>query len=71
MTAGHRELGGEAGVATPGVDSEAGAEADGVGFGHVYQRRGVDGGCGGVHYGAKGAAAVTAAAEEESLRGWG
>ncbi|BFG41513.1 hypothetical protein CerSpe_277870 [Prunus speciosa] len=69
--AGHRELGGEAGVAAPGVDSEVGAEAKGVGFGHVDQRHGVASGCDGVHSGAKGTAAVTAAAEEESLRGWG
>ncbi|KAI5350603.1 hypothetical protein L3X38_003494 [Prunus dulcis] len=60
----HREFGGEAGVAALGVVSETGAEVDGVGFGHVYQRRGVDGDCGGVHYGAKGVAAVTAVVED-------
>ncbi|VVA36402.1 PREDICTED: Retrovirus-related Pol poly from [Prunus dulcis] len=42
-----------------------------VGFGHVDQSRGVAGCSGGVHSGSKGAIAVMAAAEEDSLKGWG
>ncbi|KAI5338334.1 hypothetical protein L3X38_017605 [Prunus dulcis] len=42
-----------------------------VGFGHVDQSRGVAGCSGGVHSGSKGAVAVMAAAEEDSLKGWG
>ncbi|CAL2240139.1 unnamed protein product [Prunus armeniaca] len=42
-----------------------------VGFGHVDQQRGVASCCSGVHSSFKGVVVVTAAVEEESLRGWG
>ncbi|KAI5351039.1 hypothetical protein L3X38_003930 [Prunus dulcis] len=44
---------------------------DVIGFGHVDQRCCLAGYCGGIHSGSKGGAAITATAEEESLRGWG